>query len=1129
MKYFLLIILSNTLLFSCVSESEKNETAVINNIKTTLEITDLNKKLVSEINTDNQSETFFNLISNDISTIDFTNTVLVDEYKNFKSYPQIYNGGGVAVGDLNNDGLPDIYFAGNSVKDKVYINEGNFKFKDVTEESGIGKENYGWSFGVNMVDVNADGFLDIYVCKAGAYSEIKYLRNRLFINNGDGTFNEEAEKYGLNIVGFSVQSAFFDYDLDGDLDMYLANHPPTEKQKNGPKNLGNMISQIKRGILKTDDFYENVDGKFIKKTKEANMMNYGYKNSLIVSDINKDGYPDLYVCSDYSQPDLYYLNNGDKTFSNVINENIKHITYNSMGSELVDINNDGNLDIYVTDMAPSDHIKSKVFMASMDTKKFNSFVDNGMHYQYMLNTLQLNNGDNTFSEIGQLAGIDKTEWSWASIFLDIDLDGNKDLFITNGIKESTNDNDLNEKLQKRQKKLKKKLSFKEFMDVVPKEITPNQVYKNNGDLTFSNTSNTWIDNNNFNSNGTAYGDLDGDGDLDLVLNNMDAKAAIYENKSENKSIGNSIVINLKGPDNNPFGLGTKISLPFEDKTIYHEHYPARGYLSSMGYKIVLGLGAVQKIPKMIIEWPDGKVSILKDLEVNKQYGISYNKTQKTTIEPLITSKTLSEKKSSNDFGISFTHSEDKINDFKKQVLLPYSQSQNGPFIDKADVNNDGLTDFFVGGAAGQPGELYFQTNEGSFKKDENPIWNTDKSFEDLGVLFFDYDADGDHDLYITSGSAAFDENDSKYQDRLYKNDGKGNFSNSNSLPKNNTSNQKVIANDFDNDGDLDLFVAGRVIPDKYPYAPKSQLLINDKGTFTDQTKELAPQLLEAGLVTDAVFSDYDNDGDNDLIITAEWSPIKFYENKDGHFELATINSLKDTEGIWFSVEAIDIDQDGDDDYLFGNLGLNSKFKASIKKPLHLFCDDFDDNGTYDIVLSKDYHGDLVPMRGKQCSSEQMPFIADKFENFISFAEANLEDILGEENLDNALHYQVKDLSSICLINNGNGEFEKIQLPREAQFSPIMDFTIADIDQDESPEIIAIGNLYPTEVETIRYDASIGTVLKYNDGEFEVLHNSKTGIRIHGDSKDSKIIEVNNNKVLLVTNNDGPLTLFQINK
>ncbi len=1127
MKNYLIIIFTFIILVSCNSDP-KEGIAINTNTKTELGISDLNRKLITSINSENSSETFLQLVSNDITKINFSNTIKETDYKNHKSYPQIYNGGGVAVGDLNNDGLPDIYFAGNEPKDKIYFNTGNFTFKDVTEESGIGKENYGWSFGVNMVDINADGFLDIYVCKAGPFIETKYLKNRLFINNGDGTFNEEAEKYGLNSTAYSVQSAFFDYDLDGDLDMYLANHPPTEKQNSNPKDLRNLASEIKKGILMTDFFYENIDGKFIEKTKEVRLHNYGYKNSIGVGDFNKDGFPDLYVCSDYSQPDLYYINNGNKTFSNLTEPNLKHITYFSMGNEVTDINNDGNLDIYVTDMTPNDHIKSKVFMASMDSEKFNAFVEVGFHYQYMLNTLQLNNGDTTFSDIGQYAGIDKTDWSWSPLFFDIDLDGNKDLFVTNGIKENLNDNDIKEKVFAIEQKLNKRLSLDEYLEVVTSVITPNQIFKNEGTLHFKNVSDNWIDKTDFNSNGAAYGDLDGDGDLDLVLNNMDAIASVYENKSEEKSIGNSIVIKLKGPDNNPFALGTKISLPFDNQTIYHEHYPARGYLSSMDYKIVMGLGDVQQIPKMLIEWPDGTNSILTNLEVNKEYSISYNKTQKIENEPIIATKTLVNKASLNEFDISYTHMEDKINDFKKQVLLPYSQSQNGPFIDKADVNNDGLTDFFVGGAAGQQGELYFQTKEGKFKKDDNPIWNNDKNFEDLGVLFFDYDNDGDNDLYVTSGSAAFDENDPKYQDRLYNNDGNGSFSKTNSLPINNTSNQSIIANDIDNDGDLDLFVGGRVIPDKYPYSPKSQLLINNNGTFTDKTEELAPQLLEAGLVTDAVFSDYDNDGDKDLIITAEWSPIKFYENNNGHFKLATINALTDTDGIWFSVVATDIDNDGDDDYLFGNLGLNSKFKASTEKPFHVFCDDYDNNGTYDIVFSKDYHGNLVPMRGRQCSSEQMPFIAEKFENFISFAEASLEDIIGEEKLANGLHYQVKNLSSICLINNGNGEFKKIQLPREAQLSPIMNFTITDIDNDQTPEIIAIGNLYSTEVETTRYDASIGTVLKYNNGSFETLHNSKTGLIIHGDSKDSKIIDIKDKKVLIVTNNNAQLSTFNLN-
>ena len=1128
MKYFHLSIIILLVIVSCNSKQNKGSISK-NTDKTELKITDLNRKLVTKNVLDNQSETYLHKVSTEKSGINFINKVTETNSRNYKSYLSFYNGGGVSIGDINNDGLPDIYFSGNDSKDKLYLNTGNFTFKDITESSGIGKENYGWSFGVNMVDVNADGFLDIYVCKAGPNTENKYLRNRLFINNGDGTFNEEAVKYGISSTDYSVQSAFFDYDLDGDLDLYLANHPKNIVNKKN-KRLDVLVSEIKKGILLTDKFYENVDGKYVEKTKTAKLFNFGYKNSVGIGDFNNDKYPDIYVCTDFGEPDIFFINNGDKTFTNKTDQNINHITLNSMGNEIIDINNDGYLDIYMTDMTPSDHIKSKVNMASMNSKKFNAFVNNGFHYQYMLNTYQLNNGDATFREIGQLAGIDKTDWSWAPLFIDLDLDGNKDLFITNGIKENINDNDISDKLRKEEQKLNKKLSLEEYLNVMPSEITSNQIFKNNGNLKFTNTSTKWIDNSEFNSNGAAYGDLDGDGDLDLVLNNMDDLAAVYENKSEENSIGNSIVINLKGPDNNPFALGTKISLLFDHQTIYHEHYPARGYLSSMDYKIVLGLGNVQKIPEMKIEWPNGEISILSNLDVNKIYGISYNTTQKVKNEKNITSKKYSKQIPSKDLGISYTHTEDKINDFKKQILLPYSQSQNGPFIAKSDVNNDGLTDFFVGGATGQPGQLYFQSKDGKFVKDENSVWENDKKFEDLGVLFFDYDQDGDNDLYITSGSAAFNENDPKYQDRLYNNDGNGKFSKTNSLPKDNTSNQVVIANDIDNDGDLDLFIGARIVPDKYPYSPKSQLLINENGIFINKTEELAPELLEAGLVTDAVFSDYDQDGDNDLIITAEWSPLKIYKNNKGMFSLASIDALKDSEGIWFSVTATDIDNDGDDDYLFGNLGLNSKFKANTDKPFHVFCDDFDENGTYDIVFSKDYHGDLVPMRGRQCSSEQMPFIADKFESFLSFAEANIEDIIGKEKLANALHYQVKSLSSICLINNGNGDFKKIQLPLEAQFSPIMDFTMMDIDNDQISEIIAIGNLYPTEVETTRYDASIGTVLKYNNGNFEVIPNSKTGIKIHGDSKDAELINLaNKNQLLLVSNNDGALTIFQINK
>ena len=1132
-RFFLLLYIS-AFLVSCTSETKKEAINKVPTKEISMElpekfIKDIKKDLITELDSENTEDAYLHFISNETTGIDFKNTILEDDFKNHKSYPQIYNGGGVAVGDLNNDGLPDIYFAGNATKDKIYFNTGNFTFKDVTEESGIGKQNYGWSFGVNMIDVNADGYLDIYVCKAGPYGEKKYLWNRLFINNGDGTFKEDAASYGLNIATYSVQSTFFDFDRDGDLDMYLLNHPIPGSDERKPKNFESYVSLIERGVLRTDNFYENINGKYVDKTDEANLVNYGFKNSISVGDLNKDGYPDLYVCTDYGEPDLYYSNNGNKTFTNSIEENFKHITYYSMGSELSDINNDGNLDLYVTDMTPTDHIRSKVFMASMNSEKFNSFVRNGFHHQYMINTLQLNNGDHTFSEISQLLGIAKTDWSWAPLFFDIDLDGRKDLFVTNGIKENLNDNDIKEKIYAREKVLNRTLSLEEYLEVVPSLVTSNEMFKNDGGLHFTNTSDNWIDKKDFNSNGAAYADFDGDGDLDLVLNNMDAKAAIFENRGVKGKVGNSLSIILKGPNNNPFAIGTKITIPLKDQTIYHEHYPSRGYLSSVDYKIILGLGTIESLPKLIIEWPNGKVTNLIDVAVNKEIIISYDALQKSE-KVIDKTPTFLKKLNPQEIGITYKHTEDEINDFRKQVLLPYSQSQNGPFITTADVNNDGLSDFFVGGAAGNAGELYFQTIDGSFNKDENNTWKLDKNYEDQGVLFFDYDGDGDADLYVASGGAGFSEGSNQYQDRLYVNDGKGNFTKSTTLPENTTSSQVVIANDVDKDGDLDLFIGGRVIPDKYPYSPVSQLLINEDGVFVDKTQEMASSLLQAGMVTGATFSDFDNDGDDDLIIAAEWSPIKIYENNKGNFSETNLESLKNTEGIWFSVKALDIDNDGDDDYLFGNLGINSKFSAKPGKPFHVFCDDFDDNGTYDVVFSKDYKGDLVPMRGRQCSSEQMPYISDKFKNYISFAEASLEDIIGEEKLSNALHYEVKDFHSICLINEGNGNFKKINLPIEAQFSPIMNFTEVDLNSDGTNEIIAVGNLYATEVETPRYDASIGVVLQFEEGKFNVIPTSKTGLRVNGDSKDASLLELQDGElVYIVTNNNSFLELYKFNK
>ncbi|WP_374957242.1 VCBS repeat-containing protein [Gilvibacter sp.] len=1090
-------------------------------------IASIERPLATTVNADNTETTFLELLNPASTGISFKNGIVETEYKNHRSYTQIYNGGGVAVGDLNGDDLPDLYFAGNSVDDKLYFNQGNFKFKEVTVEAGIANYVAGWSFGVSMVDINSDGLLDIYVCKAGPYSNQQYLANRLFINKGDGTFSEEAAAYGLDIKNYSVQAAFLDYDLDGDLDMYLANHPVPGSDKKNPKNFASYVKAINDGVLRTDNFYENENGKFVEKTDAAGLVNYGYKNAIGVGDLNKDGYPDMYVSTDFGEPDLYYVNNGDKTFSNKVRESMKHITYYSMGSDVVDVNNDGMLDIYVTDMTPDDHVRSKTFMPSMDTDKFNAFVRFGFHHQYMLNSLQLNNGDNSFSELGQFAGIAKTDWSWAPLFFDIDLDGKKDLFVTNGIKENLNDNDIKEKVFSQQDALQRPLSLQEYLELVPSDVTPNQVFKNKGELKFADVSAAWVDNANFNSNGAAYADLDRDGDLDMILNNMDAEAAIYRNNSPSGQSGNSLMFDLEGPKGNAFGLGAKVTATLDDQIVYYEHYPSRGYLSSVDYTAVLGIGKAATVNSLEVVWPDGKVQTLNDIPANSRLKLAYGGASSVTTSPEQPEALLA-KLDPQQTGLNFYHKEDRFNDFRKQVLLPYSQSQNGPFSAQADVNGDGLTDIFVGGAAGSPAALYMQQPDGSFKANQTSGWLQDAPYEDTGAVFLDYDGDGDMDLYVASGGAAAPEGDALYQDRLYENNGAGVFKRTQGvLPVETTSNQVVLAEDVDADGDTDLFVAGRVIPDKYPYAPESRLLINQNGRFQNITQ---PDLKRVGLVTSAVFSDYDGDGDKDLVIVGEWSPVQFFANNQGTFRKQNFKGFEDSNGLWFAIQEADLDGDGDMDYLLGNLGTNSKMTAKEDKPFHVFCDDFDNNGTYDIVFSKDYKGKLVPMRGRECSSEQMPFILDKFTNFQSFANASLGEIIGEDKLASALHYSIKDFHHMALINEGGGSFTRVELPRMTQVAPIMDFEVVDLNGDGTQEIIAVGNLYPTEVETTRYDASRGAVMQFKDGKFHMLAEAESGLAGGGDAKDVDLITLaNGERRLLVTNNNGPLEVYRLNQ
>jgi len=1073
------------------------------------------KVLKAEISKTTESSKQFSLIPNSKSSIDFQNVVEETQDLNFLNYSNIYNGGGVVTADFNNDNLVDVFFVANQQSNKIYLNKGQFKFEDITDDSGI-EDLGGWSTGASAIDVNNDGWMDLYVCKSGALTENTLRHNKLYINQKNNSFKESAKEWKIDDDGFSTQSYFFDFDKDGDLDMYLVNH------RVDFENTSRLNMEIERRFTKqtSDKLYRNDGGSFTDITHKSGIVNNAWGLSASIGDFNNDGWPDVYVCNDFLTPDMLYINNKNGTFSNEILDRMNHISFSSMGSDYADINNDLLPDLLVLEMAAEDHVRSKQNMATMNTKSFNNLVKMDYHRQYMVNTLQLNNDNGQFSEIAQMSGISKTDWSWSPLIADFDNDGFKDVFITNGILKEMGNQDFRTKLRAKYSD-KNRPDFQEVVAMMPSNKIGNYSFKNKGDLTFSNSSIAWGFEAKTQSNGVAYADFDNDGDLDLAINNINGEAQIYQNNDLN----NFIQFRLKGDLKNTAALGAKISITVNGKKQYQELYTSRGFLSSVQNIINFGVADATSINEVLIEWPNQKFTILNDLEVNQIITVDQKHSLPLELDKKMNAKAFTAIDPTQK-GITFKHKENQFDDFQKQILLPHSQSTNGPFIDKADVNNDGLVDFFIGGAAGQTGELYIQTNNGGYSKQESLIWTEDKAYEDLGVLFFDADNDNDQDLYIVSGGSAFGENNDLYQDRIYLNDGKGNFRKSNNaLPKISSSGQCVKASDIDNDGDLDLFVGGRVIPDKYPFAPKSYILINENGKFQDKTDHIAPLISEVGMVTDAVFSDYDNDGDDDLMLVGEWMPIRLFENVNGMLQPKQNKDLEHTEGIWFSITADDIDNDGDMDYLVGNLGLNTKFKASKEHPFHVFCDDFDKSGTYDIVLTSNYNGTLVPARGKECSTQQMPFIKEKFPSFQAFAEASLTDIYGEKNLDNALHYEVKMLASIYLENLGNGEFEIRKLPNATQISPIMDFEI--IEDQGAKNIVIVGNHYNSEVETVRYDASYGFVLSYEDEQFMVKDPGLTGFVSKGNAKHMTIINSKKEKHVLITNNDSQINMFVI--
>ncbi|MEM7369524.1 MAG: VCBS repeat-containing protein [Bacteroidota bacterium] len=1069
----------------------------------------------------------FTIVLPEQSGVLFSNDIKESEQQNFLSFPYYYNGGGVAVGDINGDQLPDIYFTGNMVGDRLYLNKGDLQFEDITRKAGILKQNL-WTTGVSFVDLNQDGRLDIYVCRSGMRG---FRNNLLYINQGNNKFEEQAREYGLNDNAYSVQAYFFDYDIDGDLDLYLVNH--SSKFFANQEELFSLKGKPEAD--ESDKLYRN-DGpsgksghlQFTEVSQEAGIQHFGFGLSASIADWNQDGWPDIYVANDFFEPDVLYINQGDGSFRNELEQYLGHTSFSSMGSDAADVNNDGLPDIMVCDMQAADNYRKKAHMASMDIERFNRMIAEGYHYQYMQNTLQLNAGKGRFSEVAEFAGVEETDWSWGPLFFDMDNDGWKDLFISNGIRRDIQYKDILSEVAAKVSDQQQPRSM-DLIENFPVERLKNYTFQNQGDFPFIDQSDAWgIDFEGF-STGAAYADLDLDGDLDVILNNLDDVASVYENHTRTMTNAHYLQIELQGSEDNIAGIGAKIEVKTDQGSQYSEIQRSRGFQSSVEAILHIGLGQETKIQEMIVQWPNGNMTRMKDISADQRLLISQENAQKSTDEQQEAPTLIKETSPS---PIAFHHTETVYDDFATEILLPHKYSQLGPALATADVNGDGTDDIYIGGAKDQAGALFLQNQDASFSQISVSTWRKDRSFEDMDAAFLDADGDGDKDLYVVSGSNEWEEGAPEYADRLYLNDGTGNFTrNKTALPDIHVSGACVRPVDYDQDGDMDLFVGARMIPGKYPLPASSYMLQNQGGNFTDISPQVSPELRTLGMVSDAHWTDHDKDGDQDLWVVGEWMPITVFENQEGNLHRINIPSLGKTQGWWYSLEAEDMDQDGDMDFIAGNIGLNYKYEASEAEPFQVYAHDFDDNGSLDIVLGYFNQGQLFPLRGRQCSSEQMPYLKEKFPQYASFAKSTLSEVYGSDNLSEALHYEAYQFSSVYIENRGEGEFVVHSLPSQAQFSSVNDIVVMDMNQDGKKDLLLAGNMYQSEAETARNDAGLGLALLGNGtGDFLPLNPMESGFYAPGDVKHlSTLKRASGEDMIVVGNNSGLIQTFILNR
>lgn len=1088
--------------------------------------------LLSGCNQHNE-KTLFQLLPSSETGISFRNELIESDSFNVLSFEYIYNGAGVGVGDVNNDGLTDIFFAGNMVPSALYLNKSKFQFDDITERASV-KTNL-WCTGVSMIDINQDGWLDIYISTIQPHVDKPPVANLLYLNKGvneEGIplFEEVAAKIGLADSSYATQAAFLDYDLDGDLDVYMLTNALESYNRN------QIIGLRNDGTGKSiDKFYRNeglVDGLPVFKdvSMEVGVQAEGWGLGIVVNDINRDGYPDLYIANDFMSNDHLYINSGDGKFINSIRSMLKHQEQNGMGIDIADINNDGLNDIVVLDMLPDDNLRQKTMFSTVGYDRFRLFREKGYEYQYIRNVLQLNNGNNTFSDIGYLSGIYATDWSWSSLFADFDNDGYRDLFVGNGYRKDVTDQDFiaygKELAMFTTDKNRKKI-IREEIEKLPGVRKPNFIFRNNGDLTFTDKAKEWgLDQPSY-SNGAAYADFDNDGDLDIVTNNINDEAFIYRNDlitNETKADHHFLRIKLQGEKGNLAGYGTKITVYAAGQMHYAEHQTIRGYKSTVENIEHIGLGKVPSgvADSIIIQWPGLKKEVLRNIPVDQTITILY-KDAVPDLQKSITPVTLLTEFSKN-IGIDYRHTEEEFVDYLHgQLLLPHKHSQGGPGITVGDINGDKLDDFIIGASSGKRAKIFIQQTNGTFKTDSLSA----KTFEDMGILLFDADNDGDQDLYCVSGSSEFKGDKVNYQDRFYRNSGNGKFQHdASALPELTSSGSCVVANDFDRDGDLDLFVGGRVVPMRYPETPESYLLVNSgNGNFFNQTSKFSSVLGETGLVTSAIWSDVNNDDWTDLIVVGEWMPVTIFINEKGKsFNRLT---LENSAGWWNSITGGDFDNDGDIDYIAGNLGLNSIYKASVDEPVSVFAKDFDNNGSVDPILCRYIQGKEYPVHPREALTGQIASLRGVVQRYSLYGGMGIHDLFSKEKLENAIVLKSTLFSSVYIQNIGNNKFEIKPLPTEAQFSPMFGMLVTDLDEDGNLDILSVGNSYASEVLTGYYDAGIGNYLRGDGkGNFKSVPVTQSGFFVDGDAKAmGRLISKDGQEMFMVTQNNDNLQVF----